>query len=263
MSSLERTDVNNTDTRVGAGPAPALVGTGTRAAAGAAPTQSSTLELELIAKGKHIIVGCDEVGRGALAGPVVAAAVVLNYGCIPPGLGDSKQIAREQREELAIEIRKCAIAYAVCRIEAREIERINILRASLRAMRLATMRLGVTADALLVDGLHVPPLKYVGGKRPLRRAIVGGDGLIACIGAASILAKVERDAIMRDYHKRYRRYGFLTNVGYGTPEHYAGLEKHGICPQHRRTFRPIRDLLEPQLALGFALDEAQDEMAEA
>src|SRR5688572_14289079 len=172
------------------------------------PTTASSLELELLAKGKQIIVGCDEVGRGALAGPVVAAAVVLDYDCIPPGLGDSKLIAREQREELALAIRECAVAYAVCRIEAREIERINILRASLRAMRLATMRLGVTADALLVDGLHVPPLKYVGGKRPLRRAIVGGDGSIACIGAASILAKVARDAIMRDYHKRYRRYGF-------------------------------------------------------
>lgn len=222
---------------------------------GGAPALPSQIELELLAKGKHVIVGCDEVGRGALAGPVVAAAVVLDYNCIPDGIGDSKQIAREQREELAAQIRKCAIAYAVCRIEAREIERINILRASLRAMRLATMRLGVTADALLVDGLHVPPLKYVGGKRPLRRAIVGGDGSIACISAASIIAKVERDAIMREYHKRYRRYGFDTNVGYGTPVHYAGLEKHGVCPQHRRTFRPIRELLEVQLGLQFAVDE--------
>jgi ribonuclease HII len=223
----------------------------------------SELEQQLIAKGKTVIVGCDEVGRGALAGPVVAAAVVLDYNCIPDGLGDSKQIAREQREALADVIRKCAIAYAVCRIEAREIERINILRASLRAMRLATLRLGVTADALLVDGQHVPPLKYVGGKQPLRRAIIGGDGSIACISAASIIAKVERDAIMRDYHRRYRRYGFDSNVGYGTPVHYAGLEKHGPCPQHRRTFRPIRELLEPQLALEFALDVTQDEMAEA
>jgi ribonuclease HII len=231
--------------------------------AGEAPALPSQIELDLLAKGKAIIVGCDEVGRGALAGPVVAAAVVLDYTCIPDGIGDSKLIPREQREALAEEIRKCAVAYAVCRIEAREIERINILRASLRAMRLATMRLGVTADALLVDGLHVPPLKYVGGKRPLLRAIVGGDGSISCISAASIIAKVERDAIMREYHKRYRRYGFDTNVGYGTPVHYAGLEKHGVCPQHRRTFRPIRELLEPQLALGFALDEAQDDMAEA
>jgi ribonuclease HII len=215
----------------------------------------SELELDLIAKGRRVIVGCDEVGRGALAGPVVAAAVVLDYGCIPEGLGDSKQIPREQREELAARIRECAIACAVCAISAREIERINILRASLRAMRLATMRLGVTADALLVDGLHVPPLKYVGGRRPLRRAIVGGDGCVSCISAASIVAKVERDAIMRDYHKRYRRYGFDTNVGYGTPVHYAGLEKHGPCPQHRRTFRPIRELLMKQLGLEFAVDE--------
>ncbi len=218
------------------------------------PPYPSFIELDLITSGRRIIVGCDEVGRGALAGPVVAAAVVLDYDCLPPGLGDSKLIAREQREELAIAIRKCAIAFAVCAISAREIEKINILRASLRAMRLATLRLGVTADVLLVDGLHVPPLKYVGGKQPLRRAIVGGDGSIACIGAASIIAKVERDAIMREFHKRYRRYGFHTNVGYGTAEHYAGLEKHGICPQHRRTFRPIRELLEPQLRLGLALD---------
>jgi ribonuclease HII len=215
----------------------------------------SELEQELLSKGKRVIVGCDEVGRGALAGPVVAAAVVLDYGRLPAGLGDSKQIPREQREELATAIRGSAVAFAVCRIEAREIERINILRASLRAMRIATMRLGVTADALLVDGLHVPPIKYVGGKKPLCKAIVEGDGSIACIGAASILAKVARDAIMRDYHKRYKRYGFQTNVGYGTPEHYAALEKHGPCVQHRRTFRPIRELLEPQLALQFGLDE--------
>jgi ribonuclease HII len=228
-----------------------------------APLYPSHLELDLLAKGKRFIVGCDEVGRGALAGPVVAAAVVLDYDRLPQGLGDSKQIVHEQREELAVAIRGAAIACAVCRIEAREIERINILRASLRAMRLATMRLGITADALLVDGLHVPPLKYVGGKRPLRRAIVGGDGCIACIGAASILAKVERDAIMREYHKRYRRYGFFTNVGYGTPEHHAALQKHGPCLQHRRTFRPIRELLEPQLALQFALDATQVETAEA
>ena len=223
----------------------------------------SEVELELIAGGKRVIVGCDEVGRGALAGPVVAAAVVLDYGCIPTGLGDSKQIPREQRELLAEQIRRCAVAYAVCAISAREIERINILRASLRAMRLATLRLGVTADALLVDGLHVPPVKYVGGKRPLRRAIVGGDGCIACIGAASILAKVERDAIMRGYHKRYRRYGFDTNVGYGTPVHYAGLEKHGPCPQHRRTFRPIRELLMKQLGIEFEVDATLELMGEA
>jgi ribonuclease HII len=216
--------------------------------------QASHFELELLCSGRTLILGLDEAGRGALAGPVVAGAVLLDYQALPAGLNDSKQLTREERERLAGEIRDSAIACATALCDAREIETINILQASLKAMARAHKKTGHWPDAVLVDGLHCPHIPC--GKRaaPQLRAVVDGDALVACIAAASILAKVERDRIMRACHRRHRCYGFDTNVGYGTPKHLAALREHGICALHRRTFRPVREVLEPQLLLGFEVD---------
>lgn len=183
---------------------------------------------------KSIRCGVDEAGRGPLAGPVFAAAVVLNSRKRIPGLADSKKLDEKTRAALEIQIKKRAYAWAIAHAEVCEIECLNILRASLLAMRRAIEALGCCPDEVLVDGLHCPEVSYP------TRAIVNGDDLVAEISAASILAKTARDAHMRGLHTRYPAYGFDRHKGYSTPDHLAALREHGASEVHRMTFSPVR-----------------------
>lgn len=184
-----------------------------------------------------LVCGVDEAGRGPLAGPVFAAAVILDAGRPIEGLADSKQLSPRQREARAREIRSCAVAWSVASASVAEIDALNILQASLLAMRRAVDRLAVTPEQVLVDGLHRPPLAV-----PVR-AIVRGDATVAAIAAASILAKVARDDEMRVLHLRHPEYGFDRHKGYPTRAHLAALRVHGVSPAHRRSFAPVRALL--------------------
>jgi ribonuclease HII len=183
-----------------------------------------------------LICGVDEAGRGPLAGPVFAACVILHKRDPIEGLADSKVLTPERREELALQIRDRAAGWAVASASVEEIDRINILRASLLAMRRAVEQLALEPHEVLVDGLHCPDVRF-----PVR-AIIDGDALVAEISAASILAKTARDALMRQLHELYPDYGFASHKGYSTPEHLEALRRFGVCPIHRRTFAPVRSL---------------------
>lgn len=190
-----------------------------------------------------LIAGVDETGRGCLAGPVFAAAVILPRWHGLKGLDDSKKLEPAAREELAPKIRAKALAWAVASADLEEIERLNILRASLLAMRRAVEALAIAPASLRVDGIHAPAVAC-----PVA-TIIGGDGKVGSIMAASILAKVERDAVMRRLHEQFPAYGFAQNKGYGTPEHLEALRLHGPCAIHRKLFAPV---LQMNLSLGFA-----------
>ena len=183
-----------------------------------------------------LVCGVDEAGRGPLAGPVFAACVILREDDPIAGLADSKVLSHDRREQLAMQIRNRAAAWAVASASVEEIDRINILRASLLAMRRAVEQLIIEPHEVLVDGLHCPELRY-----PVR-AIVDGDELVAEISAASILAKTARDALMVQLHELYPDYGFARHKGYGTRQHLEALRRFGVCPIHRRSFAPARSL---------------------
>jgi ribonuclease HII len=183
------------------------------------------------------ICGVDEAGRGPLAGPVYAAAVILVPARAIKGLKDSKLLSAEHREFLARIIVERALAHAVAQASVEEIDRLNILQASLLAMRRAVEALRLPPDEAWIDGDRCPGLACP------ERAIVSGDRLHAVISAASILAKTARDAEMRRLHERFPQYGFDQHKGYPTPEHLAQLERHGPCEIHRRSFAPVRQLL--------------------
>jgi ribonuclease HII len=195
-------------------------------------TASRAIENGIRRDGFVRIAGVDEVGRGCLAGPVVAAAVVLAADRRIPGVADSKVVAALERERLADVIRRDAAAWAVAVVAPADIDRINIHRASLRAMRDAVLALEPHPCFVIVDGFLVPDLPM-----PQRR-IVGGDRKCAAIAAASILAKVTRDRLMLDLHARDPRYGFDRHKGYATADHLAAVAAHGYSLVHRRTFRP-------------------------
>ncbi len=182
------------------------------------------------------IAGVDEAGRGPLAGPVVAAAVILDPAHPIAGLSDSKKLSAQQRERLAGHILERAVSVAVAIIEPDVIDRINILQASLEAMAQAISQLEPVPDLVRVDGNHAPRSAV-----PVQ-TMIGGDGLDAAIGAASIIAKTRRDALMIELHQHYPDYGFDRHKGYPTREHLAVLERLGPCPAHRRSFRPVRQL---------------------
>jgi ribonuclease HII len=184
----------------------------------------------------RLVCGVDEAGRGPLAGPVFAACVILREDDPIEGLADSKVLSPERREDLASQIRRRAAAWAVASASVEEIDRINILRASLLAMRRAVEQLTVSPHEVLVDGLHCPDVRF-----PVR-AIVDGDALVAEISAASILAKTARDALMVEMHALYPDYGFARHKGYSTRQHLEALRRFGACPIHRRTFAPVRSL---------------------
>lgn len=184
-----------------------------------------------------LVCGVDEAGRGPLAGPVFAAAVLLDSAKPIEGLADSKVLSEKRRRALAVSIRTRALAWAVAFATVEEIDRLNILRATLLAMRRAVEGLPLTPTQVLVDGLHCPDIGV-----PVR-AIVGGDATVAAISAASILAKTGRDAEMLRLHARFPQYGFARHKGYPTPEHLDALGRHGVCEVHRRSFAPVRKIV--------------------
>ncbi|MEQ8208044.1 MAG: ribonuclease HII [Woeseia sp.] len=189
-----------------------------------------------------LVAGIDEAGRGPLAGPVVAAAVILPADCAIRGLTDSKKLTARRREELAPAIKQSAIAWAIARADAAEIDSLNIFQATFLAMRRAVFGLRVLPGAVEVDGKHLPTLEFYG--KPIEgRAIIGGDASVASISAASVLAKVERDRMMCLLDGAFPQYGFAQHKGYGTREHRESLLKFGPCPQHRRSFRPLSEML--------------------
>ena len=181
-----------------------------------------------------LICGVDEAGRGPLAGPVSAAAVILDPIRPIEGLADSKKLSEKQRDRLAPIIRERALAWAVAWAEVEEIDHLNILQATLLAMQRAVQALALRPHEVLVDGLYCPDTGIPG------RAIVKGDSKVAAISAASILAKTARDELMLTLHQRYPQYGFDAHKGYPTAAHLAALREHGVSAVHRKTFKPVR-----------------------
>jgi ribonuclease HII len=196
-----------------------------------------------------VVAGVDEAGRGCLAGPVFAAAVILAEGRRPRGLDDSKRLSPEAREDLYGVIVQRALAWGVGRAEVEEIDRVNILQATFLAMRRAVTALAVTPAVCWVDGNQDPRLEV-----PVR-TVIEGDAIEPCIMAASILAKVSRDRELRRLDTDYPAYGFARHKGYGTPEHLQALREHGPCVLHRQSFAPCRQLT---LSLDAFLDETGD-----
>jgi ribonuclease HII len=192
----------------------------------------------------RLTAGVDEVGRGPLAGPVVAAAVILDPARPIAGLKDSKQLSERKREALAAQIRSDALAWALGRAEVEEIDAINILQASLLAMQRAVAALSLAPELVLVDGNHCPRLACPA------QAIVKGDNLVPAISAASILAKVSRDREMLDLDARYPGYGLAQHKGYPSKAHLAALQALGASPVHRRSYAPVRRLLDARGEAG-------------
>jgi ribonuclease HII len=190
---------------------------------------------------EDIVCGVDEAGRGPLAGPVYAAAVILDPARPIEGLRDSKKLTAERRDELAPLIREHALAWAVAECSHLEIDSINILQATMLAMRRAVEALAMMPTIALIDGNRCPPLSI------RAHAVVEGDDKVHAISAASILAKTARDAALVSLHEQYPQYGFDQHKGYSTPLHMERLRLHGPCPVHRRSFAPVRVLLEPDL----------------
>ena len=184
-----------------------------------------------------MIAGVDEVGRGPLAGPVITAAVILPEHYDLPGLTDSKKLTARRREVLASAIREQALCWAYGAADIDEIDRLNILHATMLAMQRAVKNLAIKPQQVLVDGNRSPEFGIPSV------AIVGGDGLQDCISAASIIAKVYRDQLMREYALQYPEYGWHKNSGYPTRQHVAALQEFGVTPHHRRSFAPVARLL--------------------
>jgi len=200
-------------------------------------------EKRLWKQGFASIVGTDEVGRGPLAGPLVAAAVILDPNNPILGLNDSKQLSAKKRQELLKEIKAKAIAYALSFVDEETIDKINIYQASKHGMLDSIAKLSVKPDYVLSDAMPLPEsgIPY--------EAIIKGDTLSASIAAASILAKETRDAYMIDKGRTYPNYDFETNKGYPTPKHLEALKTYGICPIHRKSYKPVKDILAKQLSL--------------
>ena len=184
------------------------------------------------------LAGVDEVGRGPLAGPVVAAAVILDTDNPIDGLNDSKKLTERQRQELDIVIRQRALAWAIGRAEVEEIDRLNILHATMLAMQRAVQALSIKPDYALIDGNRCPELDC------LSQAVVKGDQRVQQISAASIIAKVSRDSEMYQMHETYPQYGFDSHKGYPTKKHILALQEHGVTPIHRRSFSPVQQIID-------------------
>jgi ribonuclease HII len=187
----------------------------------------------------EVICGVDEAGRGPLAGPVFAAAVILHPDMPIPGLRDSKKLTEAKRDALAVQIKASALAWAIAQCSEEEIDRLNILQASMLAMRRAVEALSIAPTLALIDGNRCPVMTV------RSEAIVGGDDKIPAISAASILAKTARDAALVALHKQYPQYGFDKHKGYPTELHLACLRQHGVSPVHRKSYAPVRALLFP------------------
>lgn len=191
-------------------------------------------ENQAINDGYKLIAGVDEVGRGCLAGAVVAAACILDLSKpLPEDLNDSKKLSAKKREKINDELKQNVIAYSIAQVEAEEIDQINILQATKKAMRLAIENLTIKADFLLIDALQLKEINLP------QKAIIKGDAISASIAAASILAKTYRDNLMCEYAKIYPNYGFEKHAGYGTKAHFEAIKKHGACPLHRKSFKGV------------------------
>jgi ribonuclease HII len=205
-----------------------------------------TRRLEALAQrqGWRLIAGCDEAGRGALLGPLYAAAVILDPATLIPGIDDSKKLAARERERLAVEIRAKAVAWQVVSVSAEEVDALNVYEASRRGMLRALLALQPAPDFILTDAM---PLRRGGeGMHPIPyRCIIHGDARSVSIAAASILAKVARDAHLAHLDRLYPQYALAKNKGYGTRDHLDALTRFGPCPEHRKTYQPVRDCLLP------------------
>lgn len=216
---------------------------------GAVPERNPTMIVFETASGQAemfqdegLVAGVDEAGRGPLAGPVVAAAVILDPRHPLDGLADSKRLTEARRDLMAESIRRHSLAWSVAWSDRAEIDGLNILNATLLAMRRAILGLRVFPDTVCIDGNRLPNLAF-GHRRVSGNAVVGGDGTVAAISAASILAKTTRDGIMATMDRIYPGYGFARHKGYGTRLHAEQLVAKGPCAEHRRSFAPVRDLL--------------------
>ncbi len=208
-------------------------------AANVAGLPDLSFEAELRCRGHAVVAGIDEAGRGPLAGPVSAAAVVLPEGFELAGLNDSKKLSARRREQMFTTLTtRVDVVWAVAVVDAQEIDRVNILRASHIAMARAFAALDPAADAALIDGLPVPVRDFPSPQM----ALVKGDSRSLSIAAASVIAKVWRDRMMIEFDREFPEYGFQCHKGYGTKQHLAALESHGPCPIHRRSFRPVAQL---------------------
>jgi len=223
---------------------------------GVKPDQFRGFEQEAFERGYRCVAGLDEVGRGPLAGPVVAAAVVLPRGFVHAEIKDSKLLTAKQREKMAVFIRRNAECCAVGVVESKDIDRLNILQASLLAMVKALASLASKADCLLIDGKQSIPLalfrigRFLSGRSTYQRTIIKGDRLCLSIAAASIIAKVARDELMVQLDARYPEYGFAAHKGYSCAAHFEALRRFGASPVHRRSFKPVRDVLPPPKSIG-------------
>jgi ribonuclease HII len=194
-------------------------------------------ERQVWAMGYRLVAGLEEAGRGPLAGPVVAAAVILPGEAYLPGLDDSKRLSARRRQELYELIRERAVAIGIGMVHPEGIDEANVMMATYKAMVKAVNHLAVSPDYLLIDALHLPGVTHP------QSPIVGGEGLSCSIAAASIVAKVTRDNHMIEMDRLYPQYGFAHHKGYGTAEHREALEKYGPCPIHRKTFGPVREIV--------------------
>lgn len=214
----------------------------------AGPVQFYSYEEESYARGFKSIAGIDEVGRGPLAGPVVAAAVILPRSYAHPEIRDSKLLTAKQREKLAPVIQENATCWGLGIVDVEEIDRLNILQASLLAMVKALAALQSRADCVLIDGNQTIPLplfrigKFLTGRSLYQKTIIKGDQSCLSIAAASIVAKVARDEMMIELDKRYPEYGFAAHKGYSCAVHFAALKRFGASPVHRQSFKPVRDV---------------------
>lgn len=198
--------------------------------------QMKKYERELREQGLSYIAGVDEVGRGPLAGPVVAACVILPEDFFIPQINDSKKLSGKQRDELYDKIMEQAIDVGIGVVSSEEIDRMNILQATIKAMLEAVDSLKITPEFLLIDALEIPALIP-------QMKIIKGDAKSVSIACASIVAKVYRDRLMEQYSKQYPQYHFAKNAGYGTKEHLEALKKYGPCPLHRKSFSPIKEMI--------------------
>ena len=197
-------------------------------------TIGTDFERQAASEGFRFIAGVDEVGRGCLAGAVVAAACILDLTKpLPAGLNDSKKLSEKKRRRIDEELRASVIAFSIAEVKADEIDRINILQATKKAMRLAIEKLSPGADFLLIDALQLKEINLP------QKAIIKGDAISASIAAASILAKTYRDNLMQEMCRIYPQYGFSKHVGYGTRAHFEALRQHGACPLHRKSFKGV------------------------
>lgn len=202
-------------------------------------------EAQAARRGCRLVAGCDEAGRGALLGPLYAAAVILDPNQPIPGVDDSKKLSAAERSEFAVEIRAKAIAFQVVAVEALEVDAINVYEASRAGMVRAIKALKPAPDFILTDAMPLAPRDDAAGFPIPYRSIIHGDARSVSIAAASILAKVERDARMQELDRLYPQYLLAKNKGYGTPDHFASLARYGPCPEHRQTFQPVKDLVLP------------------